>query len=130
MADQQICSLQQVRKALGLSQPEMAGLLDISVRAVQSYEQGWRRCPSYIQKLALMFLFLRNNRPSARRTCWQVNKCPPDRKRACPGKGFGRGQLCWIVPGTHCHGRVQKNWTAKVSSCSRCPVIAHWLPQA
>ena len=130
MADQQICSLQQVRKALGLSQPEMAGLLDISVRAVQSYEQGWRRCPSYIQKLALMFLFLRNNRPSARAPAGRSTSAPPTASGLARARASAGASLCWIVPGTHCHGRVQKNWTAKVSSCSRCPVIAHWLPQA
>jgi len=47
MASTPFADLRRVRGLLGKSQSEMAALLGISTRAVQSYEQGWRPSPAY-----------------------------------------------------------------------------------
>ena len=65
MAAVDITSLRSVREALSKSQSDLAVLLGVSVRAVQSYEQGWRHTPLDVQKLALLLLYLqrRNGSP-------------------------------------------------------------------
>lgn len=48
--------LRQIRHRLGHSQAGLAGELGVSIRAVQSWEQGWRRVPPNI---ALLLRILR-----------------------------------------------------------------------
>lgn len=129
MATAQLCSLQQVRKALDKSQSELAELLGIGVRAVQSYEQGWRQCPSYIQRLAMMLLVCSEATTRSAKPCWQLTGCPSDRRRTCPGKQFGGGKLCWMISGACCGGKKLKARNAKAHDCSKCPVLAQWLPR-
>ena len=43
--------LQKLRKKTGLSQKEFAEKIDFSIRAVQSWEQGWRKMPAPADKL-------------------------------------------------------------------------------
>ncbi|MBW1725430.1 MAG: helix-turn-helix transcriptional regulator, partial [Deltaproteobacteria bacterium] len=38
------------RKKLGKTQLQMAQLLGVSLKAVHSYEQGWRSVPSYVER--------------------------------------------------------------------------------
>ena len=39
-----------LRKILQKTQPEMASLLGVSVRAIRSYEQGWRPVPVHVER--------------------------------------------------------------------------------
>jgi DNA-binding XRE family transcriptional regulator len=128
MAREQLLRLQDVRKVLGRSQAELAELLGASVRAVQSYEQGWRPCPPYVQKLSGLLLLLHYSHGRRLKPCYRVMKCPAQVQETCPGKNLGDGQLCWMVTGTHCRGKKQKNWQTKIAACLKCPVIAPWLP--
>lgn len=45
--------LQEARKAAGLSQAEMAKLLDIPKRTIENWEAGTRKPPVYVQKLII-----------------------------------------------------------------------------
>ena len=47
-----VCNLRTIREALNKTQHEMAALLGVSARAIQSYEQGWRPFPPHVQKMA------------------------------------------------------------------------------
>ena len=68
--------LKRVRKALGKSQSELAALLGISTRAVQSYEQGWRRLPPYVQRLTGLLLFLKRRKDGPNLSpCWEILEC-------------------------------------------------------
>ena len=68
--------LRAIRDALGKTQDEMAGLLGVSIRAVQSYEQGWRAAPPPTQKLAMLLLYLNGRDRGADGTpCWDVRGC-------------------------------------------------------
>ncbi|MCI5210180.1 MAG: helix-turn-helix domain-containing protein [Candidatus Electrothrix sp. ATG2] len=49
------------RKKLGKTQKTLAGLLGVSVKAVQSYEQGWRSVPLHIER-KLYFLLVNRRR--------------------------------------------------------------------
>lgn len=46
-----------IRAHLKKTQREMAALLGISLKAVESYEQGWRRIPANIERIAYFLLF-------------------------------------------------------------------------
>lgn len=45
--------LQEARKAAGLSQAEMAKLLDIPKRTIENWEAGTRKPPVYVEKLII-----------------------------------------------------------------------------
>jgi len=45
-----------IRKELGKTQKQMAELLGTSLKAVHSYEQGWRRIPIHAER-QMLFLF-------------------------------------------------------------------------
>jgi DNA-binding transcriptional regulator YiaG len=44
---------QLIRKELLKTQKQMSELLGISLKAVQSFEQGWRSIPPYVERQAL-----------------------------------------------------------------------------
>lgn len=75
-----LADIRAVRAALGKSQRQAAQLLGLSIRAVQSYEQGWRPVPPTVQRLAgvLLMTVRRHGRPAGT-PCWKVNDCPPRR---------------------------------------------------
>jgi hypothetical protein len=105
------------------TQKEMADLLGTSIRAVQSFEQGWRKVPSLIERQMLFLAtrkekFQRNIRP-----CWEVRKCSPDLREACPAWEFRVGDLCWFINGTVCKGKPEKNWSQKMKVCRKCEVF-------
>jgi DNA-binding XRE family transcriptional regulator len=128
MAAAQLCSIQNVRRVLGKTQSEVAELLGLSVRSVQSYEQGWRLCPPHVQKLAGLLLFLNWSGGRNIKPCYQIMKCSKECQAICPAKRFGGGQLCWMITGTCCGGQKQRNWQSKIEVCLKCPVIKPWLP--
>ena len=48
----------QFRKKLKKTQQQIANLLGKSIKAVQSYEQGWRSVPGHVER-QIFFLFSR-----------------------------------------------------------------------
>jgi len=121
--------LRMIRDTLGKSQSEFADLLGVSTRAVQSYEQGWRPVPLYIQKLAATLLFLswrkEGGRPSP---CWKVRRCPPEKRETCPAFQFDAGDVCWLLHGTPCKEPGRGEETGRPTNCFSCPVVGQWLP--
>jgi len=114
------------RARLGKTQAQMAKLLRASLKAVQSYEQGWRSIPAHAESQILLLLSLKESR-EGRKDCWVVLKCPTDRRRNCPAWEFKAGKLCWFINGTICEGKAQKNWQAKIKICRSCKVMASLL---
>ena len=120
--------VRRIREALGKSQSEIATLLGVSVRAVQSYEQGWRPVPSHVQKTAALLLFLHARSQGHRASpCWKVRACDADARAMCPAYELRAGDICWLVNGTICRGKRQKSWHAKIAKCQACPVTTPWL---
>ncbi len=129
MSTGSLCSLKRVRTLLGKSQSEMSALLGISVRAVQSYEQGWRPCPPYVQKLAGLLLFLKWRKNRRKQTpCWEIQNCPRQARQKCMAWEIRSPELCWLLTGTLCGGKKQKSWQAKLATCSKCKVMKAWAP--
>ena len=66
----------------------MARLLGLSVKAVHSYEQGWRKIPGSVERQAF-FLYSRH-RDTHRRpiVCWSAKNCPLGSKTSVPRLGI------------------------------------------
>jgi hypothetical protein len=111
-----------VRKKLEKTQKQMAQLLAVSLKAVHSYEQGWRAVPPAVER-QLYFLVSRQTLNGARPLCWEMKSCPPSRKAQCPAAEFNSGDLCWLVNGSLCNGADQGSWEDKMAFCRSCPVF-------
>lgn len=111
------------RKRLGLTQKELAQLLVTSLKAIHSYEQGWRNIPDNVERQLLFLISGREKSASSSKPCWSVKKCPPERKEQCPAWKFKAGHLCWFINGTICEGQVHKNWSEKIQICKTCEVL-------
>jgi DNA-binding XRE family transcriptional regulator len=114
------CEFTEIRKKLNKTQKEMAQLLGVSVKAVHSYEQGWRSIPDHV---ARQIYFLISKRGDDGKECWTVLDCPDERKEKCPAFEFKAGKLCWFINGTLCSGKVHKTWEEKMKVCKQCNVL-------
>ena len=112
-----------LRKKLNKTQAQMAQLLGVSLKAVHSYEQGWRRVPAAVERQMYFLTVKQNSKYGKMKACWQIKKCSPEEKTKCPAWEFGAGDLCWFINGTICDGRVQKNWKEKMKICKTCEVF-------
>jgi hypothetical protein len=111
------------RKNLKKTQKELSQLLGTSLKAIHSYEQGWRKIPPSVERQ--MFFLVANKRGNYRldKPCWQVNDCAPEQRGKCPAWEFQNGEFCWFISGTICEGEAQKNWEDKMKMCRSCRVL-------
>jgi DNA-binding XRE family transcriptional regulator len=120
MKDKEFSAL---RKKLEKTQKQMAQLLGTSIKAIHSYEQGWRTIPVHVER-QLYFLVTRklcgNN---GVQPCWDTRSCPPERREHCPAWEFSTGDLCWFINGTICDGTVHDSWKEKMKLCRTCDVF-------
>ena len=114
----------QFRKRLKKTQQQIANLLGKSIKAVQSYEQGWRLIPPDVERQILFLASKVCGKKSLNKQCWTIMKCPAERKKQCPAWEFKAGKLCWFINGTICHGTARKNWKEKSRICRACDVMA------
>lgn len=112
-----------IRKKLSKTQVQMSQLLGTSVKAVHSYEQGWRTIPAHVERQLFFLVSSRRGSKKARKPCWTIRSCPPQRKRQCPAWEFKAGEYCWFINGTICEGTVQRNWQEKMQICRSCEVF-------
>jgi hypothetical protein len=117
----------EIRSHLGRTQVQMAQLLGTSLKAIQSFEQGWRQIPVHIER-QLLFLLAHTKPPGKRTKCWTIRKCSAETRRGCPAWEFQLGHLCWFINGTICHGEVQGNWEEKMKMCRDCVVFRSMFP--
>ena len=115
----------EARIKLDKTQKEMSQLLGVSVKAIYSYEQGWRSVPTHVER---QIFFLLSRKKGARnlskaKPCWTIKKCPPKRRRECPAYEYNAGKFCWLVNGTICECKAQKNWKEKMKICRECAVM-------
>jgi len=116
-----VINTREIRLELGLSQGDLAALLGVSKRAVQSYEQKWRR-PSEMVERALMLVLLarRNGAEFSAKRCWEHKECLPEIRSRCAAYVSRQGHLCWFLTGTLCEGQTMKTWKAKWAQCIEC----------
>ena len=128
MASVDITNLRSVREALRKSQAELADLLGLSVRAIQSYEQGWRRTPLGVQKMTLLLLCLqRRNGRALPSPCWVTRGCDAETRAACSSREFGGGRFCWLFSSATQRCKASDGSDGSLEPCLRCPVMAGWL---
>jgi len=118
----------QIRQHFGKTQKQIAQLLGISLKAVQSYEQGWRNIPASTERQLLFLLTLKSSFSKTNRPCWGMRKCPTEIKQNCPAWEFQAGYICWLINGTICQGEVQERWQTKIRICHQCKVFRSILP--
>ena len=116
-----------IRKRLNKTQKQMGQLLGTSVKAIHSYEQGWRAIPVHAQRQIYFLLSRVYGNSEEKEACWVIKKCPFERKMRCPAWEFQGGDICWFINGTICEGVVQKDWREKMKVCKSCEVLCFWL---
>ena len=116
-------AFQACRRQLGRTQKQLSELLGTSLKAIQSFEQGWRKVPVPIERQVLFLLALQNHKAKEARPCWEIRNCPPETRSDCPAWEFKAGNLCWFINGTVCHGKPQVSWSGKMKVCSKCEVF-------
>jgi hypothetical protein len=119
-----------IRRQLGKTQIQMARLLGVSLKAIQSFEQGWRNIPVHSERQILFLLFLKKSHPKKERPCWVTRTCPMGTRLHCPAWQFQAGHLCWFINGTICQGHVQRGWTRKMKICRRCDVLKRMFSES
>ena len=114
----------QIRTRLAKTQKELAKLLAVSIKAVHSYEQGWRKIPHHVER-QLYFLLSRTvqHKPDPVPPCWDRLNCPEEKLKTCPAWEFQSGDLCWFINGTRCNGQEYTTWPDKMAACENCPVF-------
>jgi putative transcriptional regulator len=112
-----------IRQHLGKTQKQLAQLLGTSLKAIQSFEQGWRNIPVHTERQALFFLALKEFPKKSTRPCWAVRDCLEEKKQNCPAWEFKARHLCWFINGTICQGKIEESWKVKMKICHQCEVF-------
>jgi len=108
------------RLKLNTTQKQMAELIGKSLRAVQSFEQGWRKIPENIERQLLYLVFMKEMKGKPLVPCWELRECSPEKKEKCPAWKFNTGHMCWFINGTICQGKAHRDWYEKVRFCLIC----------
>ena len=92
-----------MRVLLGKSQRDLARLLGVSLKAVESYEQGWRGVPSNVERMLYFLLFKLNGKSFMRESpCWTSKSCSEESRKDCLAYVTGEGHFCWFFTGGLC----------------------------
>ena len=105
----------------------MGQLLGTSIKAVHSYEQGWRSVPAHVERQVFFLVSRIRGKNNGLKSCWIIKKCPSEQKKQCPAWEFRAGTLCWFINGNICSGEVQRDWREKMKLCRKCVVLAPLL---
>ena len=111
-----------VRHALGKTQNQLARLLCVSPKAIQSFEQEWRNIPSHIEREMLLLLSLKTSFDSNIRPCWEIKNCPDKWRDNCIVWELQARHFCWFINGTFCQGKIHTKWAEKIQLCKECEV--------
>lgn len=111
------------RKRLNKTQREMSQLLGTSIKAIHSYEQGWRTIPTHVERQVLFLVSRINSRTDGHPPCWVTKGCSQESRQRCPAWEFRTGDLCWFINGTICEGFAHKDWKEKMKNCRSCEVF-------
>jgi len=113
-----------LRQEFHKTQKQMSQILGTSLKAIQSFEQGWRKIPVYVERQMLFLLAMKKGGGKDSLPCWQIRHCPLPLRQNCPAWEFHVGHLCWFINGTICRGKPQESWHKKMKICRKCIVFA------
>ena len=111
-----------LRKKMDKTQKQISQLLGVSLKAIHSYEQGWRTIPAHAERQILFLTAMKNRSKNAKKACWTQLKCPTEQRNNCPAWEYNAGDLCWFINGTICGGSPNEDWKAKMTVCRDCSV--------
>lgn len=111
------------RKKLGKTQKQMAQLLGKSIKAIHSYEQGWRVIPMDVERQVYFLVTKSLVDLEKQPNCWRILNCDSEKKKNCPAWEFRAGKYCWFINGTICEGWPRSNWREKIAVCKACDVF-------
>lgn len=114
-----------VRDLLGCTQAQMAELLGVSAKAVESYEQGWRHVPDRTLRHQLTILSLAREKEDIVPVCWRSLKCPREVRDVCLGYRLTGGRFCWQMASPVC--RRRRTNEDSIDTCLACPVVQHLI---
>jgi transcriptional regulator with XRE-family HTH domain len=115
-----------LRSSLGKSQRELAELLGVSLKAVESYEQGWRNVPAHVERMLYFLLFKLNEAEiEAEAPCWESVACPEERRSKCVAYVAKEGRFCWFFTGRLCASA--KGAEGGERGCYSCSVFERML---
>ena len=117
----------QIRNYLGKTQKQLAGLLCVSPKAIQSFEQEWRNIPPYVERQMLLLLSLKVSVDRNIRPCWEIKNCPNEWRENCIVWELKANYFCWFLNGTFCQGQIQESWDKKIQLCRECEVYKSML---
>ena len=118
-----------VRSELGLSQVELADLIGVSQRTVQSCEQGWRKPGPAVEKAVILLLMAsRQGADFGIKACWNSINCSRRERDDCLVYQSRQGHLCWLLSGNTCQGRSCRTWEDKKAMCGECSFFRELLP--
>ena len=123
-------SLKAIRRRIGLSQSEFADLLGVSLRTVQSCEQGWRNPSPPVERAALLLLMAhRHGADLTGHRCWDTLGCSEVEREGCLVYRTRQGHLCWWLSGHICKGIRLRSWEDKKRLCGDCDFFRELLPE-
>jgi len=109
-----------IRKRLKKTQKEIASLLGVSKKTVESYEQGVRNIPNNVGRILYFLLFkLNSDKLGVPAPCWDEKNCPPEIKENCVAWLADEGIFCWFITGKSCALEKMLDDT-KESNCFNC----------
>jgi DNA-binding XRE family transcriptional regulator len=111
-----------IRHYLGKTQNELAKLICVSPKAIQSFEQGWRNIPPHVERELLLLLSLKKPLDESTQPCWEIKKCPDEWRDKCIIWELQARHSCWFLNGTFCQGKMHQNWKEKIKLCRECEV--------
>jgi len=112
-----------IRAKLEKTQKKIAQLIGTSIKAVHSYEQGWRKIPHHVERQMLFLVFRATHGKTEDVPCWETLNCPEEKRNNCPAWEFKSGDLCWFINGTICSGQAHGNWQEKIAECKKCDLF-------
>jgi len=117
-----------IRTFLGKTQKQLAQFLCVSVKAIQSYEQGWRNIPSTIERQIMILSAMKKLPDMNGQPCWEIKNCPDQWRANCIVWELQMRQFCWFLNGTFCQGQLQGSWDNKIKICRDCEVYKLTFP--
>lgn len=123
-----LLDIRRVRDELSLSQAQLADLVGVSIRTVQSCEQGWRRPGVALEKsLLLLLMAFRNGTEFGAHVCWQTAEREPGVCERCIVRWCSQAHLCWLFSGNMCQGKRLRSWAEKKAVCGECRFLHQLL---
>ncbi len=114
---------QTLRRNLGLTQDQLARILGLSAKAVQSYEQGWRNPPDTVRRLlTIVYTSVRSQSNPRTIVCWKEKKCPSQTRRQCRAYLMRQGHLCWLLADANCSRPAPARNGDRIKACWNCMV--------